>query len=272
MAPDPEMLCALAAEVAEEAGALLVKGVDLVRETVETKTSLTDMVSEMDRAAEEHIVARIVEERPDDAILGEEGSDRAGTSGVRWVIDPLDGTTNYLYGFLTFGVSVGVEVDGVITAGAVRDPMHGETFTAIRGGGSWCNGRRLRLVGPPTLSTALVGTGFSYDADRRARQAQLLCRVLPNVRDIRRAGAAAVDLCWLGAGRIDAFYEQGLEPWDWAAGSLVAAEAGARIAIFHPPGDDPAGIHVGAPPHLFDPLLELLDLGALSEVDGDQPV
>ncbi len=250
--PDLEGLRALAAATAEEAGALLLAGSAAVRTTIETKSSLTDMVTEMDRAAERLITTRLAEERPDDAVLGEEGADRSGTTGVRWIIDPLDGTTNYLYGFLSFGVSIGVEVDGMVCAGAVHDPVHGETFSATRNAGAWCNGRRLRLHGPPSLATALVGTGFSYNADRRAQQAEVLRRVLPNVRDIRRAGAAAVDLCWLGAGRIDAFYEYGLEPWDWAAGSLVASEAGARTAII-------AGVHVAAPPHLFDPLVELLN-------------
>jgi fructose-1,6-bisphosphatase/inositol monophosphatase family enzyme len=252
---DPDELCTLAATLAEEAGALLLEGQDRVRTSVETKSSGTDMVTEMDRASERLIVEGLLAARPDDGILGEEGSSRDGTSGVRWVIDPLDGTTNYLYGFPSFGVSIGAEVEGRSVAGAVRDPVHGETFTAVLGGGSWCNGRRLTLTGPPTLATALVGTGFAYDAARRAEQADVLRRVVPEVRDIRRAGAAALDVCWVAAGRLDAFFERGLAPWDWSAASLIATEAGARAQRF----DD--GLHVAAPPHLFESLVSLLGRG-----------
>lgn len=250
--PDPLLLCSLAVDVATSAGALLREGAERVRTTVETKSSLTDMVTEMDRAAERLIVERLQAERPDDAILGEEGADHPGTSGVRWVIDPLDGTTNYLYGFPSYGVAVAAEIDGDSVAGVVFDVVHGETFSATRGGGSWLGGRRLQITGPPTLATALVGTGFGYDADRRAQQGDVVRRLLPNVRDIRRAGAAALDICWVAAGRLDAFYEVGLAPWDWAASSLVAFEAGARTERF----DD--GLHVAAPAHLFDALIDLV--------------
>lgn len=249
---DPDELRALAVALAEEAGALLLDGQDRVRTSVETKSTGTDMVTEMDRASERLIVDGILAARPEDGILGEEGSDRQGTSGVRWIIDPLDGTTNYLYGFLSYGVAIGVEVDGTPTAGAVHDPVHGETFSATAGGGAWCGDRRLAVVGAPTLATALVGTGFAYDSAKRAEQAAVLQRVLPNVRDLRRAGAAAVDLCWVAGGRLDAFFERGLAPWDWAAGSLIAAEAGARTLRTHD------GLHVAAPPQLFDDLLSLL--------------
>jgi fructose-1,6-bisphosphatase/inositol monophosphatase family enzyme len=250
--PDPRL--AVAIELAGAAGALLLEGQDRVRTSVETKSSATDMVTEMDRASERLIVDGILARFPDDGVLGEEGSSRDGSSGARWVIDPLDGTTNYLYGFPSWAVAIGVEVDGVPTAGVVHDPVHGETFTGLRGGGSWCNGRRLRVVGAPTLATSLVGTGFGYDRARRALQAGVLREVLPNVRDVRRAGAAAIDVCWVAAGRLDAFYELGLAPWDWAASSLIAAEAGARVLRTD------GGVHVAAPPHLFDPLLELLSL------------
>lgn len=249
---DPSALVAIAVELAEEAGALLLEGQSWVRTSVETKSTGTDMVTEMDRAAEALIVDGLAERRPDDGVLGEEGADRDGTTGVRWVIDPLDGTTNYLYGFPSYGVSIAAEVDGVSVAGAVRDVVHGETFSAVRGGGAALDGRPLHAAGPPTLATALVGTGFGYDADRRAIQGEVLRRVLPNVRDVRRAGAAAIDLCWVAAGRLDAFYEVGLAPWDWAAASLVASEAGVRTERF----DD--GLHVAAPPHLFDGLVALV--------------
>jgi myo-inositol-1(or 4)-monophosphatase len=248
---DPDELGALAAELATEAGALLREGHDRVRTSVQTKSTGTDMVTEMDRASERFIVEGLLARRPADGVLGEEGAAREGTSGVRWIIDPLDGTTNYLYGFPSFAVSIGAEVDGVAVAGAVHDVVHGETFTAVAGAGAWCDGRSLRINDPPSLAQSLVGTGFAYAATTRAEQAAVLQRVLPNVRDIRRAGAAAVDLCWVAAGRLDAYFERGLMPWDWAAGGLIAAEAGARTLVA---GD----LHVAAPPHLFDDLLALL--------------
>ena len=254
MPSDAELdeLLAVAVDLAEEAGALLLDGQERVRALVATKSTATDMVTEMDHASEALIVAGLERRRPDDAVLGEEGHDRPGTSGVRWVVDPLDGTTNYLYGFPSYAVSIAAEVDGRSVVGVVRDPVHDETFTAVLGRGAHCNGEPLMVTGATDLATALVGTGFGYDSTRRALQSEVLRRVLPNVRDIRRAGAAAVDACWVAAGRLDCFYELGLAPWDWAAGSLVAAEAGARTAIVL------EGVHVAAPPHLFDGLVDLL--------------
>ena len=235
-----------------------MEGAGRVRTTVETKSTRTDMVTEMDRSSERLLVGVLQAARPDDAVLGEEGSASAGTSGVRWVVDPLDGTTNYLYGIPAWAVSVAAEVDGVSVVGVVHDPVHAETFTAVRGEGAWCNGAVLRVEGAADLATSLVGTGFSYDAARRGEQAALLARVLPSVRDIRRAGAAAMDLCWVALGRLDAFYERGLAPWDWAAGSLVAEEAGAVVSMLAD------GTWVAAPPHLYGPLCELL--GAAEEL------
>jgi myo-inositol-1(or 4)-monophosphatase len=227
--PDVEALLRLATGVATDAGALLLEGLERRRELVEHKSSPTDMVTEMDRAAEAQIVAAIRRMRPDDGVLGEEGALETGTSGVRWVIDPLDGTTNYLYGFPAFAVSVAVEIDGVVTVAVVHDPSRTETFSAVRGRGAWRGMRRLELDGPAALGTALVGTGFSYDPGRRMRQAEVLSHLLSAVRDVRRAGAAALDLAWLAAGRLDAFYERGLQQWDYAAGTLIAAEAGAVV-------------------------------------------
>ena len=249
---DLDDLLGVALELAQAAGRLLLDGQERVRALVETKSTATDMVTEMDHASEALIVAGLEERRPDDGILGEEGHDRAGTSGVRWVIDPLDGTTNYLYGFPSFAVSIAAQVEGRSVVGVVHDPVHDETFRAVLGRGAFCNDHRLEVTGPPTLATALIGTGFGYDSARRALQSETLTRVLPNVRDIRRAGAAAVDVCWVAAGRLDAFYELGLASWDWAAASLVASEAGARTEIV---GE---AIHVAAPPHLFDGLVDLL--------------
>jgi len=258
LTPPPERptgreLLSLAEEAAAAAGALLREGQAAAPREVDTKTSLTDMVSERDRASEQLIAGTILGSRPDDAILGEEGGAAGpGTSGVRWVVDPLDGTTNYLYGYPGWAVSIAAEVDGEVAAGVVYDPTHDETFCAVRGEGSWCNGRRLAVRGAPSLALALVGTGFSYDAAARARQGLEVARVLPRVRDVRRAGAASLDLCWVALGRLDAYYERGLQPWDWAAGMLVASEAGAIVTELAD------GTAVAAPPALHQDLVDLL--------------
>jgi myo-inositol-1(or 4)-monophosphatase len=261
--PEPAELADLAVEVAEAAGRILLDGLARVRTTVETKTTRTDMVTEMDRASEAFIAKALRERRPHDGLLGEEGATAESRSGVRWVIDPLDGTTNYLYGFPAFAVSIAAEVHGRGVAGAVHDPLHRETFAASLGGGARLNGVPLSVAGAGAgdLATALVGTGFSYDASARARQSAVLRHVLPSVRDIRRAGAAALDLCWVAVGRLDAFYERGLQPWDLAAGAVVATEAGALVER------RPDGTVVAAVPQLFEPLCRLLD--AAEQAAGD---
>jgi myo-inositol-1(or 4)-monophosphatase len=219
-----------------------------------TKSSPTDMVSEMDRAAEAHIDHTLAQRRPGDAVVGEEGTWRSGTSGIRWIIDPLDGTTNYLFGVPAYAVSVAAESADQVLVGVVVDPSRGETWTAVTGRGSTCNGRRLRLTaGGRSLADSLVATGFSYLPDRRATQARVLTTVLPAVRDIRRFGSAALDLCWVAAGRVDAFYEWGLQPWDRAAGVLVATEAGAEA------DDLSGGTLMTAAPGLLAPLRALLE-------------
>jgi myo-inositol-1(or 4)-monophosphatase len=235
-------LLPLAWRAASAAGALLLQGRHGELE-VATKSTRTDVVTQMDTAAEALLVAAIRADRPDDAILGEEGADRAGTTGVRWVLDPLDGTVNYLYGLPGWAVSVGVEVHGVVEVGVVAVPVLGETFLAVRGQGA----RRVEASGgvgpvvpnrPAELGQCLVATGFGYARERRAAQARALATVLPEVRDIRRAGAAAVDLCWVAAGLVDCYYERGLNPWDFAAGALVAAEAG--LVVGGPGGGPPS--------------------------------
>jgi myo-inositol-1(or 4)-monophosphatase len=223
-------LLELAQRVATEAGELLLAGVDDLRVDVTTKTSGTDMVSEMDRASELLIVKGILAARPDDAILGEETGAREGTSGVRWVIDPLDGTTNYLYRHPTWAVSVGVEVDGVTQVGVVAVPGHHEVFTAVRGQGARLNGDPIAVTGETDLASALIGTGFGYGAGRRGRQSEVLPHLLPVVRDIRRNGVASLDLCWVACGRLDGYFEAGGQPWDVAAGLLIATEAGAVVS------------------------------------------
>lgn len=227
---DTHALLGLAVEVGEEAAALLLDGLHRQRTKVSTKSSSTDMVTEMDQRSEALIVERLLAARPQDGVLGEEGTERMGTSGVTWVIDPLDGTTNYLYGYPGFSVSIAAVGDEGTLAAAVVDPIHRETWTATAGGGASCNGVPLAGPGNPPLGALLLATGFSYDPARRARQGEVLAALLPQVRDVRRGGGAAVDLCWVAGGRVDAFYERGLAPWDLAAGALIAAEAGARVA------------------------------------------
>lgn len=228
---DLAALTALAADVAREAGALLLDGLLRQRSHVGTKTSGTDMVSEMDDAAEALIVERLLGARPGDAVLGEEGGEQgAGTSGVRWVVDPLDGTTNYLYGQPAWAVSIAAEVDGEVAAAAVADPTLDEIFTATAGGGAFRDGEPIAHSGKDDLATALIGTGFAYLPDVRAEQAAILTSVLPTVRDIRRYGAASLDLCWVACARLDGYYEMNLQPWDIAAGALIAAEAGAVVS------------------------------------------
>ncbi len=245
---DPVELCLLAETAARDAGALLLAGLDEVRTDVQTKTTGTDMVSEMDRAAEALIVDRLLGARPDDGMMGEEGTDLAGTSGVRWIVDPLDGTTNYLYGLAGFGVSIAAEQHGAVIAGVVLDVVRDELFAATLGGGP--------AVGV-VAGTALIATGFSYEASRRARQAAVLVEVLPRVRDIRRFGAAAVDLCAVACGRVDGYYERGLAPWDLAAGGLIATEAGAVVTDFDG-GPPAAGAVVAAAPGIATALLDLV--------------
>lgn len=254
---DPVELLRLAQGAARSAGALLLEGLDQVRTDVQTKSTGTDMVSEMDRAAEALIVAALLGARPDDGMVGEEGTDRPGTSGVRWVVDPLDGTTSYLYGLPGFGVSIAAEHEGEVVAGAVLDVVRDELYAATRGGGATLDNRPIRPSAATVLATALVATGFSYESERRARQAAVLVQVLPRIRDIRRFGAAAVDLCYVACGRVDGYYERGLAPWDLAAGGLIAAEAGAVVTSFD--GGPPiAGAVVAAAPGIASELLELV--------------
>ena len=247
----------LAVDLAQKAGQLLLDEAPGRAADVATKSSRTDMVTAVDRASEALIVDTLAKERPDDGVLGEEGSSREGTSGVRWVIDPLDGTTNYLYGFPLFAVSIAVEVDAVVEAGVVAHPSFGELFTARRGGGARCNRQPIAVSGKDDLATALIGTGFGYDADRRRQQARWLEHVLPSVRDIRRGGAASLDLCWVGCGRLDGYYEAGLSAWDVAAGDLIAREAGAATSDFDGGPARPGSV-VAASPGIAAPLRQLV--------------
>jgi myo-inositol-1(or 4)-monophosphatase len=288
-------LLVIAVGAALEAGQLLASKEGRV-EVAATKSSPTDVVTEMDGRAEELIRARILLARPDDAILGEEGGQVDGTADApaRWVVDPLDGTVNYLYGLHDWAVSIAAEVGGVgggdvgreIVAGAVYVPMRGELFTAVRGEGAWLETTRgagasgaqaesgipdstferipLRCRPGVPLEQALVATGFGYRAERRAVQGAVVAALLPRIRDIRRNGVASVDLCAVAAGRVDGYYERGLNYWDYAAGALIAAEAGAVVGDSRG-GPPSTSMTVAAGPGLFAPLRD-----ALAELDAER--
>lgn len=247
-----------AADLVRQARAAMLAG-EAVQ--VDTKSTDTDVVTAVDHASERLIRQRLAELRPGDGVLGEEAGGSAG-DGVTWVVDPIDGTVNFLYGAPGFSVSVAAQIDGVSVAGAVVEPVDGRRWTAVRGQGAWLDGRRLHTSSPRRLELTLVGTGFSYDPGRRARQAEVVARLVPRVRDIRRPGAASLDLCAVAAGWLDAYVEHGLQRWDWAAGALIAAEAGALVSL---PGEDPelgADATFAVAPSIAEPLRAvLLDSG-----------
>ncbi len=226
---------------------------------IRSKSGPTDLVSEADLSAEAAIRRVLGERRPADAILGEEGG-ASGTGRLRWVIDPLDGTINFLFGVPVFAVSVACEGPDGMLVGVVLDPVREETFATTRSTAPTLNGATISASTRDDLGSALVATGFAYDAELRARQAAVLTRVLPRVRDIRRAGSAALDLAWAACGRYDAFYERGVKPWDWAAGGLIAERAGLALRELEADSDEPFGI-VAAPPAVLDELVGLV-LGA----------
>jgi myo-inositol-1(or 4)-monophosphatase len=218
----------LAERAARAGGEVLMAYYGRPPEGLGMKSSATDPVSDADREAERAIRELLSAERPSDGLVAEEGSRAEPDSGRRWVVDPLDGTVNFIYELPAWAVSVALEDADGIAAGVVHSPVLGETFCAVRGGGAWIaeSGRPLRASGCDRLERAMVATGFSYEPSRRAQQAAVVARLLPLARDIRRAGAAALDLAWTAAGRLDAFYENGLKRWDWAAGHLMVQEAG----------------------------------------------
>jgi myo-inositol-1(or 4)-monophosphatase len=208
---DGRALLDLASEAARRAGALLLDRFERPAHGVATKSTPTDLVSDADRDAETLLVRMVEAERPDDGILGEEGGGKASNSGLRWILDPLDGTVNFLFGIPVWCVSVAVEDRNGTLAGVVHDPTRAETFTALRGAGAQLNGDGIRVSDQSDLATALIGTGFAYDLRARGVQASLLSQVLPRVRDIRRAGSAALDLCSVACARLDGFYEASME-------------------------------------------------------------
>jgi fructose-1,6-bisphosphatase/inositol monophosphatase family enzyme len=251
-------LLEIAARAARAAGDLLLERAGGPVSGVASKSSRTDLVSDTDRDAESLIVGMIARERPRDAIVGEEGADAPGSGEVHWLVDPLDGTINYLWGVPQWSVSVAALDDEGPLVGVVHDPSRGETFTAVRGEGARLGERVLRVGPGAPLDEALIGTGFSYIPERRVRQAAMLPAILPAVRDLRRFGSAAIDLAWVACGRLDGYFERGLSPWDWAAGRLVVAEAGGVVEELPATDEDPVGC-VAAPPALIGPLRALVD-------------
>jgi len=256
MRPDLE----LAVRAARAAGEVLMAWYGRTPEGLASKTSATDPVSDADREAERTVRELLAAERPDDGLVAEEGSRAEAASGRRWVVDPLDGTVNFLYRFPAWAVSVALEDADGAALGVVHAPVLGETYVAERGAGAWVEsaaGARevLEVSGCDRLERALVATGFSYEPERRERQAAVAGRLLPVVRDIRRAGAAALDLAWVAAGRVDAFYERGLRHWDWAAGELLVREAGGAVGWLE---GEPRGMVAAARPELLDELTELV--------------
>ena len=244
----PELL-EVAVEAARAAGAVLRERVaDGQVQGVRTKSSPTDMVSDADVAAERAVRAVLGERRPGDAVLGEEGGQSAGEGALRWIVDPLDGTTNFLYGNPQWAVSVAVHDGAGAVAGAVLDPLRDELFTAARGGSATLGGQVLRGGDAGELDAALVATGFGYEAAVRARQAAVVAELLPRVRDVRRAGAAALDLAWTAAGRLDAYFERGVQAWDVAAGSLLCERAGLAVVELAPEEGLPGGVLVAPAP------------------------
>ena len=259
-------LLALAESVAHAAGRTAREYRSSLGVTVAaTKSSPTDVVTEADTAVEAQIRDLVRQARPADAVVGEEGADETGTSGLIWVVDPIDGTVNYLYGMPRYAVSIAVEDSAGAVVAVVHSPATAETWTAARGHGAWLDGQPLAPSARSQLGEALIGTGFGYREQRRRRQAEIVATVLPAVRDIRRAGAASLDLCDVASGRLDGYYEQGLQRWDLAAGRLVVTEAGGLVSGLHgrPPG---AAMVVAAGPSLHPALV-----GMLEQLDADRP-
>ncbi len=237
-----ETLRTAAVRVAEEAAELArtIRDESVTGGAVHTKSTETDVVTAADRAAERLVRDRLAELRPGESVLGEEEGGAAALEGLRWVVDPIDGTVNYLYGFPWYAVSLAAQVDGRSVAGAVVEPVSGRVWSAAEGAGAYCDGVRLSVSAADRLDLALVGTGFAYDTQRRRAQAAATAELLGEVRDIRRSGAASLDLCAVAAGWIDAYFEVGLKRWDWAAGALIAQEAGAQLRL--PGGDSADGL------------------------------
>lgn len=250
----------VAVSVAREAAALARSARQDAIQDVDTKSSMTDVVTAADVAVERLVRDRLAALRPGEPVFGEETGGATGEPGqVCWVVDPIDGTVNYLYGFPWYAVSLAAQVDGVSIAAAVVEPASGREWTAVRGGGAWLDGRPLQVSSADRLDLSLVATGFSYQAKRREQQAAGVARLLSRVRDVRRAGAASLDLCAVAAGWVDGYFEHNLSRWDWAGGALIAEEAG---AVVHLPDDQDAvgpGMVFCAAPGIADQLRAVLE-------------
>ncbi len=247
-----DQLLQLASELAVRAGRMVASGrAERGINDAGSKSSATDVVTEFDIASERLIVGGILAARPNDGIVGEEGTATTGTSGIDWLVDPIDGTTNFLYGLPGWAVSIAAATAEGTEIGVVYVPTTDELFTAVRGRGSLLDGRPIRCSTTTDLSLALVATGFSYLPERRATQAARIAALLPHVRDLRRVGAAATDLCSLAAGRVDIYFEEHLGAWDIAAGALIAREAGCRLGALDGGEARPRSM-LGATPGLFD--------------------
>lgn len=266
MGHDVTELKDIALQVASEAARLVLQARQDIAGgaefSVDTKSSQTDVVTAVDRQSEDFIRQRLAQLRPGEHVLGEEGGGNPGL-GVTWVADPIDGTVNFLYGLPWFAVSLAAQINGVSVAGAVVEPVSGRQWTAARGKGAWLDGRELKVSQPEKLALALIGTGFAYVVERRVRQAQVVSQLLGDVRDIRRMGAASLDLCAVAAGWLDGYFEHNLGPWDWAAGALIAEEAGAIVSL---PGHDLAlgadAAIVAAPAIMAELRSRLVEYGA----------
>jgi myo-inositol-1(or 4)-monophosphatase len=242
--PTNDQLLAIALAIALEAGELASRRLSEGVEVAASKSSKEDIVTHADRETEALIRRRLREQRPDDGFFGEESGAETGTSGLTWVVDPIDGTVNFLYGIPQWAISIAV-VEGepdpatwTALAGVVANPANGEVFTATAGGGAFLGGVAIAVAAPAELSQCLVGTGFSYRAEVRTQQLEVVAGLIARVRDIRRMGSAALDLCAVACGRLNAHFERELNPWDHAAGALIAEEAGARVSGL---GGEPAG-------------------------------
>jgi myo-inositol-1(or 4)-monophosphatase len=253
-----EELLEVAVGVAREAGALLLERFDAGRErALASKSTPTDLVSEADIASERLIRERLASARPADGFLGEEGGGENGSSGLTWIVDPLDGTVNFLFSIPQWCVSVAVADDRGSLAGAIFDPCREQLFSATRDGPPLLNGEQMEASDRSDLATAMVATGFAYDAEVRAAQAEVFARLIPRIRDIRRFGSAALDLAWTAAGRYDAYFERSTKPWDIAAGTLLCERAGLTVLELPERAILPLGV-LAAVPGLADSLLELV--------------
>jgi myo-inositol-1(or 4)-monophosphatase len=256
--PDPEALERIAARAARAAAPIVGDGYGDPR-TVARKSSPTDVVTQTDLRAEERIRELLLDATPSAGIVGEEEGSTTPGARLQWVIDPLDGTVNFLYGVPLFAISIAAALNGEIVAGAVLDVLRDELFSARLGGGARQDDMPLAVSGCASLPDALVLTGFSYQADQRALQGKTIGRVLPRARDVRCFGSAALELCWVACARADAYFQHGTEIWDRAAGALIAAEAGASIEFPCPENDE---LMIAATPGVFDPLWGLVQFAA----------